>query len=166
MTSQSCTRVCCKYVAAGEVSECGLGICNRWQSGRWLLNSARCRGWKSSFLSSRTCLGLSNRYGLRRTRWKMCRPKLVSSVSCSVPSLGSFWRFVEALLLTDPASFGCTPFRPLCCVLGSDVGSSLGCNTASYQPAPGLSLSNISCHAVRTRLLNFYIRLLHFHAND
>lgn len=166
MTSQSCTRVCCEYVAAGEVNECGLGICNLLQSGRWLLNSARCRGWKSSFLSSRTCLGLSNRYSLQRTCWKMCRPKLVSSVSCSVPSRGSFQRFVEALLSTDPASFGCTHFHPLCSVLGSNVGSSLGCNTSSYQPAPRLSLSNISCHAVRTWLLKFYIRLLHFCAND
>lgn len=28
MTSQSCMRVCCKCVAAAEVNECGLGICN------------------------------------------------------------------------------------------------------------------------------------------
>ena len=165
MTSQSCTGVCCKDVAAGEVSERGLGICNLLWSGRWLLNSARCRAWKSSFLTSRTCLGLSNRYSLQRRRWKMsAQIGKFRALFCSVTG-----KFLEVFggTVIDRSSLVWVRAFP-CPLLGAGLWRRLlsGCDTSSYQPAPKLSLLSISCHAVRTRLLSVYIWLLHFHAND
>lgn len=149
-----------RAVAAGKVYKCGLGICNLLRSGRWLLNSARCKGCKCSFLSSRTCLGLSDRFSLQRTH-------LGEDVSAHMGKFHVLFcsitgKFVEAPLWTDPAWFGCTHFHPL----STNVGFSFSCDTFSCQPTARLSLSAISCRAVRTRLLNFYIRLLNFHAND
>lgn len=96
--------------------------------------------------------------------WRMCQPKLVSSMSCSISSLGNFQRFIKALLLTDSLRLGIC-ISILCLVLGSNVGSWLGRSSSFCQPASRLPLSNISCYIVGIGLLNFCIRLLDF-ANE
>lgn len=93
-------------MAAGEVNECGLGMCNYYSQADECLILPD--GRESSTLSFRTCLGVSNRYTLEDASAQM------GEFCAQVWSItGKCLKVCGVSVRTGLAWFGCTHFLPV-----------------------------------------------------
>lgn len=146
MTSQTCMRICCKYVAAGEVNECGLGICNYYsQADKCLI-----------LLDGRAPLWVPG-HAWRFQRGTLCKNTLedASAQVCEFCALfcsisGKFWK-VCGVPVVDRFGlfwFG-THFHPVPCA----GHSSAGCSSIRISLISPFPLSEHNCWVFTSKFL-------------